>query len=140
MKNDTDLLDIFADVSNAYQALLRRSTEVEDLQLSSFQARALAMIARQPGLSQRLLAELAARDKAQVARTVKELEGKNYVERRASAGDWRAHALYLTTDGQAVYEILLQRRAQIAAPMLTSLSEAEKSMLLDLLRRLNTFL
>jgi DNA-binding MarR family transcriptional regulator len=96
----------------------------------------LTRLAAHEGLSQQALGELIGLNPTRMVFLVDELEQRGLVERRRNAADRRSYALYLTAQGR---DTLRQIQAagnlhqdQIGA----SLTQAERSQLANLLRRL----
>lgn len=133
---DSEIADLLADLSHRFKARLSARDDADATDLSPFQAKALAFIGRVPGATQHELVERSGRDKAQVARIVKELEERGLVTRHPDARDGRVQRLELSTAGAEQFARLLRRRAAIAADMMRGLSPAEQQALGDLLRRL----
>lgn len=133
---DSEIADLLADLSHRFKARLRDRDDADAPDLSPFQAKALAFIGRVPGAAQHELVERSGRDKAQVARIVKELEERGLVTRHPDARDGRVLRLELSAAGAEQFARLLRLRAAIAADMMRGLSPAEQQALGDLLRRL----
>lgn len=76
-----------------------------------------------------------ARDKSQMTRTIRSLERKGLVGRKASAEDARVTLVYLTEDGEQVVRALQQAVAGTISEILAPVSEAEEKTLRSLLER-----
>lgn len=133
MDDTRELLDLFGEVSNAAQLRLGQMCQAIEPTLAPFAGKLLAMIGRRPGWSQQRLGAAVQRDKAQVARTVKELEQLGLVLRAASAEDWRSQCLRLTAAGERVFAEIQARRAQLGAEMLAELSGDQRAVLREAL-------
>ena len=94
--------------------------------MTAFQARLIHLIGSNEGISQLTLAAFTERDKAQIARAIKELEAHGFVTRSAHASDWRTQCLSLTTEGKKIHAKLKHLRKQLAATALCNLTEDEK--------------
>ncbi|MEM1081417.1 MAG: MarR family transcriptional regulator [Pseudomonadota bacterium] len=96
----------------------------------------LLSVAEHAPLQAQQLAELLARDKAQIARAVQSLERKGLVTREDNPDDGRAKLLRLTQEGQRTVDVLEQAVAEALQDILSPLSSANHRQLKDLLRKL----
>lgn len=132
-----ELINLLRDIASAFESRLRNMEALQELKLAPFQARLLALIARHPKCSQQNLASWVDRDKAQIARTIKELEARGLLERTQHASDWRSYSLSLTPDGESVWAILMRERARLSAEMGTPLTPDERQVVIDTLRKMD---
>lgn len=86
-----------------------------------------------PGLNE--LTRRVARDKSQMTRTIRSLETKGLVARRASPDDARVSLVHLTREGEAVVDELRQAVAETIGEILAPISRQEEKVLQDLLER-----
>jgi DNA-binding MarR family transcriptional regulator len=133
---DDDLLDLFGAVANGFQARLQSLAALDELGLAPFQARTLSLISRNVGCSQQVLAQWTGRDKAQVARTVKELEARRLITRHAHQSDWRMQSLSVTIEGEKAAQSLNRQRAQAGAEMLENVNSEEREVLRQVLSKM----
>lgn len=133
---DDDLLDLFGAVANGFQSRLQSLAVLDELGLAPFQARTLSLISRNVGCSQQALAQWTGRDKAQVARTVKELEARGLITRQAHQSDWRMQCLTVTIEGEKAAQSLNRQRAQAGAEMLENVSTEERKVLRRVLSKM----
>jgi DNA-binding MarR family transcriptional regulator len=68
-------------------------------------------------------------DKAQMARTVKELEARALVTRQPHKSDWRAQCLRLTSEGEHIHARLSAQRAAFGKEVLDDLTANERDQL-----------
>ena len=90
---------------------------------------------RHPGLTQKELVEHSHTDKAQMARTLAQLQDKGWLERSASASDKRVRCLQLSAQGQALYARLRRLREALAAELLQDCPPPLQAQLLALLEQ-----
>jgi DNA-binding MarR family transcriptional regulator len=105
------------------------------LGLEPRQAGLLLGLAAHEGTSQQALAELTGLNPTRMVFLVDELEQRGMVERRRNPADRRSHALYLTERGR---DTLRQTQQVVAADersLGASLTEAEHTQLVGLLRK-----
>jgi DNA-binding MarR family transcriptional regulator len=113
---------------------------IAELGLSRSEAKAL--VALQPGESVLIgkVAELLWADRSNMTNLINKLAGRGLVERRAgrAAGltDGRARAIVLTSEGEELRRLLLERTAE-ANPVYGDLSPRELQQLRELLSRLD---
>jgi len=123
---DNELIDLLRTVAGGFQNRMQVQVATHGAGLTAFQARLINLIGRSEGVSQLTLASWTDRDKAQIARAVKELEGRGLVTRSAHASDWRAKCLALTAAGKRIHAELNDLRADLAAFALANLTKEEK--------------
>lgn len=133
---ETALLDLLRTVSAGFQARMQAEITRGDTGLTPFQARLLNLIGRTPNRTQLDLVGLTERDKAQVARAVKELEAHGLVARVAHPSDWRSKCLTLTPSGAEIHAGLRALRAGLGETLLAPLSAAERQLLHDSLAKM----
>lgn len=121
-----ELIDLLGEVSSGFQVGLQELASLRDVGLASYQARLLAVIGRRPGCSQQELASWTGRDKAQVARTIKELNVRGLLARSAHQSDWRSHSLALTADGEAAVRLIARERNALGAEVTQDLTPEER--------------
>ncbi len=88
--------------------------------------RLIAILGRFPGISATEVAGKSAMDKVAVSRAVRRLEEAGRIERRANRNDRRAKHLYLSRDGQAVYEAIAPAALACEKRLLEALSPKER--------------
>ncbi|MEM6588750.1 MAG: MarR family transcriptional regulator [Pseudomonadota bacterium] len=76
-----------------------------------------------------------ARDKSQMTRTVRSLESKGLIERRASPNDARVNLISLTQDGEVVVKTLQGAVADTISEILAPISREEENALKSVLER-----
>jgi DNA-binding MarR family transcriptional regulator len=135
---DDDLLDLFGAVANGFQARLQSLAAHDELGLAPFQARMLSLISRNVGCSQQVLAQWTGRDKAQVARTAKDLETRGLITRHAHQSDWRMQCLAVTIEGEKAAQLLNRQRVQAGAEMLENVSSEEREILHRVLSKMRS--
>lgn len=119
------IAELMAEISRLFRSELRRRTDADPSLPTPFQCEAMTQIARRPGLSVVGLSDLTGRDKAQVTRTLAELEAAGYVRRAPSARDRRSVRLSLTTEGEDVARRALRGRLDVARTLVQPLTSDE---------------
>ena len=100
----------------------------------------LLWLERQPGLSQRELAEILEVEPITVARLVDRLDRRGMVERRPDHADRRIWRLHLTDAANGVLGEIHQNCAAMSANLTHGLSEAAQQRLLDTLATMKSIL
>ncbi|MET0209322.1 MAG: MarR family winged helix-turn-helix transcriptional regulator [Burkholderiaceae bacterium] len=140
-------MDDTADVGERLHALMHRmkrrmhhamSTDPDGLAPMAW--RTLGYFARHPGHSASDLVENVGRDKAQVARLVRELTDRGLLAGTPAAHDQRRIELRLTPAGRQVERQAARRRRRIEAEMLAGFSATEQAQLAGYLERLHAAL
>ena len=96
----------------------------------------LTLIARNPGLTQTVLARAIGIERSTMVVVIDRLEGRGLVCRHQR--DKRSYALRLTTEGEAVVERATKRAREYEAALTVGLDARERQQLTDLLARLAT--
>lgn len=98
---------------------------------------ALSLIAANPGISQSRLAEAIYLDRSSLVAILETLAREGLIERRTSQADRRVRQVFLTDVGAKVLEQLDDLVAAHEARMVDGMTEAERAVLLTLLRRID---
>ncbi len=122
-----ELIDLLREVSHAFQARLQDLPAFEALGLTPFQGRLVSVIGRRPGISQQAIAARTGRDKAQVARTVKELEARGLLRRATHEHDWRMQCLSLTEAGARAAAAIDAERDALGVQVVRDIDPAQRA-------------
>ncbi|KGG90133.1 MarR family winged helix-turn-helix transcriptional regulator [Comamonas thiooxydans] len=128
-----DVFEVLHDLLHLFRARLLESLEAVQPGLTFNEFRILMHTGRHPGITQKELVEHSHTDKAQMARTLAQLQDKGWLERSASEADKRVRCLQLSTRGQQLFDQLRSRREQIATELLSDFPAARQALLHDLL-------
>lgn len=128
-----DVFEVLHDLLHLFRARLLQSLEAVQPGLTFNEFRILMHTGRHPGITQKELVEHSHTDKAQMARTLAQLQDKGWLERSASEADKRVRCLQLSTRGQQLFDQLRSRREQIATELLSDFPAAQQALLHDLL-------
>lgn len=133
---DLHLIDLLRTVASGFQTRMQHHAAQGAEGLTGFQARLINVIGRNEGISQNDIGARIGRDKAQVARTIKELVALGLVTRKAHPTDGRASCLSLSHEGQQLHVRLTKLREELATDALAGFSPPEKAALLAGLEKL----
>ena len=128
-----EVFEVLHDLLHLFRARLLESLEAVQPGLTFNEFRILMHTGRHPGITQKELVEHSHTDKAQMARTLAQLQDKGWLERSASESDKRVRCLQLSARGQQLFDQLRNRREQIATELLSDFPAARQALLHDLL-------
>ena len=137
---NNELIDLLRTVSNGFRIRMQDRITASGSDLTVFQMRLVNAIGRSEGISQMELGSLMDRDKAQIARAVKELEARRLLTRNTHASDWRTKSVALTPEGRSVHARLNEARRELAVEALGGLSATEKQALHSCLQKIDAAL
>jgi DNA-binding MarR family transcriptional regulator len=123
-------------VQLGFHVARRFGERLAPLGIENRQAGMLSRLAANQGRSQQAVAELIGVNATRMVFLVDELEELGLVERRRNPADRRSHALYLTNAGTAMLDRVRAVTAEHEAWIGAGLSDAERTQLLGLLRRM----
>ena len=131
----TPSLDVFEELHELMHLfrdrMMAASQTVSDLTFNEM--RVLMRTGRHPGLTQKDLVAHSHTDKAQMARTLSQLQDKGWLARTASEQDKRVRCLQLSAKGQALFEALERQREAVAQALLRDMPPEAQQQLLALL-------
>ena len=131
----TPAIDVFEELHelmHLYRGrMVAASQTVSDLTFNEM--RVLMRTGKHPGLTQKDLVAHSHTDKAQMARTLSQLQDKGWLERTASAQDKRVRCLQLSAKGQALFKTLKKQREAVAQAALHAMPPEAQAQLLKLL-------
>ena len=120
--------------------MLRRSFRGHHGQLTlnvGGQSRMLTILAKNPGISQRVLADLLHIRPQTLGEQLVKLEASGLIRREANAYDKRVSNLYLTEEGLAAAQSVREKSDQTLAQIFAGMEESELEQLLALVQKLN---
>lgn len=123
-------------VVHAARARHQEALKDAGTELSPFEGRVLGFFARNPGATQRELAEHSGRDKGQLARLITGLRERGLLEAQADEADKRITRLYPSPAAQRLHQSLMRQRHKLAMAALDGIDEAERRALIALLQRM----
>lgn len=103
------------------------------LSLTLPQCKALFLLSRNEGISQKRLAELAEIEPMTLVRILDRMESDGWMERRPDPNDRRARTLYVTSGATPVLEQIDKLSAQMRAEALAGLNAEQRNQLMTLL-------
>lgn len=122
----------------AYNGAYRYFYKSMDPELKPGYYTSLSLILRNPGMTQKTLAQAVQRDPSSVVPMLDAFEKKGWITRRRSDKDRRAHELRLTEQGQAATERFDKEVSRIEANMEAHLGTKNSQHLKQLLHQLES--
>lgn len=98
----------------------------------------LSVVAANPGINQGAAGQALGIQRANMVGLINELVDAGHIDRRAAHDDRRAFALTVTVEGQRVLDRSVEAILAGEAELLAEFNQAERTMLLKLLRRIES--
>lgn len=130
------VFDAIHKVLHRYRAAVAHELRDSGQALTHMEHRALGFFARMPGATLSDLVAHSGRDKAQLARLVRDLREKALLEATIDAHDRRVTRLSLSPAGQTLHEAMQARQHAIQARAVADFSPAECAQLAGLLEKI----
>jgi DNA-binding MarR family transcriptional regulator len=132
-----DQHQIFGFLLHDVTRLYKRRFEQRSAQLSLTlpQCKTLSLLARNEGISQRQLADLAEIDAMSIVRILDRMEADGWVERRADPLDRRARRLAITAKARPILDQILEMGAATRTEVLADLDVQQRDQLVALLEK-----
>ncbi|UXI03620.1 MarR family winged helix-turn-helix transcriptional regulator [Photobacterium sp. TY1-4] len=112
MSRQTPITESIWTLSHHYRVAIRKAIQAKELGLNGMVVRCLHIIDGHPQCTANVIVQTMARDKAQIARLVKEMMALNLIEKQPNPDDKRSHLLALT--GQGAQLVARIRAAELA--------------------------
>jgi DNA-binding MarR family transcriptional regulator len=129
------VFDAIHEIMHLYRVQQYRALRDGPHDITHMEAKVLGYFARHPGATQSDLMVHAARDKAQLARLVRGLRDKGWLEATVDEADRRSTRLHVTEEGRAIARSLQREGDQLARVAAAGLDDAERRQLLALLEK-----
>lgn len=132
---NNDFIDIFGNFDCMFQSKVHSLAIKGNINLSSFETRVILLISRYTGCSQQAIASWTSRDKAQVARTIKDLEARELLVRTTHRYNGRAQKIELTINGEIACQKIMMYRLEVLSEMFSNIDSNEKEILYSILSK-----
>lgn len=130
------VFDAIHSVMHLYRALQLRGLRDTPHEITHMEFKALAFFARNPGATQGDLVVHSGRDKAQLARLMKNLRDKELLDASTDASDRRITRLTLSAAGRQVFQSLNQLGAHASSLAVAGMDADELHQLQALLQKI----
>lgn len=115
---------IFA-LSQAYRGHIKGAVNANELGLNGMHVRCLHVIAYQSQCTANTIVQSIGKDKAQIARLIKDMIDKGWVEKQASEEDKRSQILSLSNAGKQLQQQIGELEKEIEGSLLDGLSRQD---------------
>jgi DNA-binding MarR family transcriptional regulator len=109
-------------LSQHYRLNIRTAVNANELGLNGMHVRCLHVIANTPECTANYIVRSMGRDKAQIARLVKEMIGKGWIKKQASREDKRSQILSSTASGRQLQQKISLLEQDLESTILNGLS------------------
>ncbi|WP_374349366.1 MarR family winged helix-turn-helix transcriptional regulator [Chitinimonas sp.] len=130
-----NVMELIHDIMHRFRARQYQALRDSPHAITHMEAKTLNFFRRRPGATQRDLAEHSGRDKAQLARLVKNLKELGLLRGEVDESDRRNLKLHLTASAEALLQSLQAEHSQLAELAMAGLDASERSQLEALLLR-----
>lgn len=127
------VLDALHDITHAYRSQMRARMQEQDANLTRGALRCLLYVGHHPRCTHKDLMAYLHADKAQIARTLSEMEDNQWMERVPDPEDRRSRLLQLSPRGCELYARMRASRSKVGEDLLRECSEDQQAQLLALL-------
>jgi MarR family transcriptional regulator for hemolysin len=117
--------------------VLRFEVRAREIPLTLAQAKALARLEKNQGVSQARLAELAEVDAMTMVRILDRMEADGLLERRPDPADRRARCLYLTAKAKPILSEIWRLSEETRAELFAGVGKAELDLFMNVLERIH---
>lgn len=131
--NLESLPEVLFAATHSFRHEMKKSLNAKEIGLNGMHVRCLSYITKMESCTANQLSLSLGRDKAQIARLVKDMIEKGWLTKQPDPQDKRSQLLLLTETGKALSREIKQNHQQIQQRMLKNLSDSQKSKLLSML-------
>lgn len=112
-------------LSQFYRVNIRNAVNANELGLNGMHVRCLHVIANTPACTANSLVKGMGKDKAQIARLIKDMIAKGWIEKHASREDRRSQILTLSDNGRELHNKISVIEEELESTVLQGLSDRE---------------
>lgn len=125
MSRQTPITESVWTLSHCYRVAFRKAIRAKELGLNAMVVRCLHIIHEHPQCTANVIVQTMARDKAQIARLVKEMMASNLIEKQPHPDDKRSHLLALTGQGEQLVARIRAAEQELDQQMRRGISEED---------------
>jgi len=130
------VLDLIHTIMHQYRSQQYQVLRDGPHDITHMESKVLSYFERHPAATQSELARHSGRDKAQLARLIKNLRDRGLLDGHADESDRRNTKLSLTPDGQSIQRTLEQQAKRLNGKAVKGLSGEQQQQLITLLQHL----
>ncbi|WED28872.1 MarR family transcriptional regulator [Vibrio sp. DW001] len=124
MSNDS-ISDTIFNMVHLCRLTMRSTLKASEIGLNSMHIRCLTFIEKNESCTANDIVNFFSRDKAQIARLIKEMIDKDWLSKSANPEDKRSQLLVLTEGGKALMKLVSETQSNMHNKMQENLSEQE---------------
>lgn len=125
MTPNDNISSMIPQLFETYRIALRHALNANQLGLNAMYVKCVILISKTPNCTANDISTLLNRDKAQIARLIKEMTAKGWISKQPSQEDKRSFILTLTDSGSMLNQQIKQAEKDVAAQILVGLSEQD---------------
>lgn len=117
--------DVIFDLVQSYRTAMKQEIKASQLGINGMHIKCLSIINMTNHCTANDMVKSLSRDKAQIARVVKEMLTNNWVEKKTNIQDKRSQILVLTNEGLSLLKQVQKAQAKIQTQMQLDLTQQE---------------
>lgn len=125
MPTNDNIANTIPDLFESYRRALRHALNANQLGLNAMYVKCIILISKRPNCTANDICTILSRDKAQIARLIKEMILKGWVSKQSSESDKRSFILTLTEQGLLLNEQITVSKKRVSSQMLKGLSKED---------------
>ena len=123
--NNESISDTIFGIVHSYRLAMRSALKAKEIGLNAMHVKCLSFIYRSEICTANDIVNHFARDKAQIARLIKEMIGKKWLTKTANPEDKRSQLLSLTEDGKELAKLISETQSNVHKKMQENLTLEE---------------
>ena len=136
MNDDSDIRQVLWQLAFQFKVSSKRAVRDYDLPLNGMHIRLLQMIRRHPDCTAQKIASVTGRDKAQITRVIKELEGMALITRTPDPEDRRAQLLSLNEKGRGLMARIKDAEDDVKKTLLKGINKKDQNTFIEIGNRM----
>ena len=136
MNDDSDIRQVLWQLAFQFKVSSKRAVRDYDLPLNGMHIRLLQMISRHPDCTAQQIASVTGRDKAQITRVIKELEGMGLITRTPDPEDRRAQLLALNEKGRGLMARIQDAEDEVKKTLLKGINKKDQNTFIEIGNRM----
>lgn len=124
MKSESISETVFR-IAHSYRLIMRSALKANELGLNAMHVKCISLINKNVSCTANDIVNHLARDKAQIARLIKEMMEKKWLTKTANPTDKRSHFLALTAEGKALAKLIDEAQHDVHLKMQENITSEE---------------
>ncbi len=123
--NNESISDIVFNIVHSYRLAMRSTLKANEIGLNAMHVRCLSFINKSETCTANDIVNHFSRDKAQIARLIKEMIGNKWLTKTANPEDKRSQLLSLTAEGKDLAKLIAETQSKVHQKMQENLTSEE---------------